>query len=146
MDYLKGLEATVANALAEDVRDGDITAQLIAKDTRASATVITRQHAIVCGRPWVDEVIRQVDPAMTISWKVDDGDEVSKNDVLLTLEGKARSLLTAERSALNFLQLLSGTATATDLEKLGEEVRKRVYANSGLTLEWEVIRVGEPAI
>lgn len=111
-DYLKrDIQRTVAWALEEDIRDGDITAALIPTTQTATATVITREPAVICGVDWVSEVFRQVDPEVTISWKVSDGDKVTPNQVLITLTGKARSLLTGERCALNFLQTLSGTAT-----------------------------------
>ena len=113
MDYFEGINETVRRALTEDIGDGDITASLIPPEKWARATVITREAAVVCGRPWVDEVIRQVGPAMQIEWYVDDGSLAQPDDRLFTLEGPARSLLTAERTALNFLQLLSGTATRT---------------------------------
>ena len=105
------IERNVREALAEDIGSGDITAQLIATTTRARATVITRESAVVCGRPWADEACRQVDSDITIDWKVTDGDKVSPGQTLLSLTGPARSLLTVERTLLNFLQLLSGTAT-----------------------------------
>jgi len=105
------IERNVREALAEDIGSGDITAQLIATTTQARATVITRESAVVCGRPWADEACRQVDPDITIDWNVTDGDAVSAGQTLLSLAGPARSLLTVERTLLNFLQLLSGTAT-----------------------------------
>ena len=108
---MKDLEATVLRALEEDIGDGDITALLIPKQNIASAHVITRDNAVVCGQAWVNEVFRQVDPSVEINWKVSDGDDVKPDQVLFELQGAARSLLTAERTALNFLQLLSGTAT-----------------------------------
>jgi nicotinate-nucleotide pyrophosphorylase (carboxylating) len=101
----------VAAALAEDIRDGDITAALIAEDRAARAQVISREPGIVCGRAWVDEVFRQLDPTIRLTWHVKDGEQVNTNRLLLELEGPARSLLTGERTALNFLQLLSGVAT-----------------------------------
>lgn len=107
-------EAIVLNVkqtLAEDIGTGDITAQLIKPSSLTSAKVISREHAVICGRPWVDEVFRQVDPEINVQWAINEGDEVSPNQTLFTAEGSARSLLTAERSALNFLQLLSGVAT-----------------------------------
>lgn len=113
MDYLKGIEQTVATALAEDIGDGDITAALIDPATIATATIISRQQAVICGRPWVDEVIRQVDPDLTANWLVTEGAMVKANQPLLQLAGSARSQLTAERTMLNFLQTLSGTATRT---------------------------------
>ncbi|MEW6169136.1 MAG: carboxylating nicotinate-nucleotide diphosphorylase [Pseudomonadota bacterium] len=110
--YVKDLSATVARALAEDVGAGDVTARLVAADAQARATVIAREPAIVCGRAWVDEVFRQLDPNLRLDWQVADGEPVAADQIVLTLEGPARALLTGERTALNFLQALSGTATA----------------------------------
>jgi nicotinate-nucleotide pyrophosphorylase (carboxylating) len=110
-DYVTDLEITVRRALEEDIGDGDITAQLIPADEVAKARVITREHAVIAGQDWVNEVFKQVDPTVNVSWQVKDGDSVEPNQVLFELEGKARSLLTGERAALNFLQLMSGTAT-----------------------------------
>ena len=108
---LEDVKNNVRAALAEDIGSGDITASLIPSDTQASAQVITREAGIVCGRAWVDEVFEQVDPSIVLSWNVYDGQQVAANDILFTAKGSARGLLTAERCALNFLQLLSGTAT-----------------------------------
>jgi nicotinate-nucleotide pyrophosphorylase (carboxylating) len=105
------IERNVRDALAEDVGSGDITARLIPTRTRARATVITRESAIICGRPWADEACRQVDPAIEMVWQVADGDRATPGQRLVSLAGSARSLLTVERTLLNFLQLLSGTAT-----------------------------------
>lgn len=105
------IAATVAAALREDIGTGDITAQLIAEDALATAHIINREPAVICGVAWVNEVVRQVDPAIVISWHVSDGDAVARDQTLVTLRGSARHLLTAERCALNFLQTLSGTAT-----------------------------------
>ena len=105
------IQRTVAWAIEEDVRDGDITATLIPEDETAKATIITREHAVLCGVAWVNEVFKQVDSSVTVKWHVKDGDNVEPNQALFSLEGKARSLLTGERCALNFLQTLSGTAT-----------------------------------
>jgi nicotinate-nucleotide pyrophosphorylase (carboxylating) len=102
---------TVAHALAEDVGSGDITAQLIPAEQIAKATVITREDCVFCGQAWVEEVFRQLDPLVRIFWIVKDGDRVKANSPLFSLEGQARSLLTGERTALNFVQTLSGTAT-----------------------------------
>lgn len=101
------------NALAEDVGSGDLTASLIDAATRTQARVLVREPAIVCGRPWVEAVLRQLDPKVRIEWQVPEGARVQAGDVVLKLEGSARVLLTAERSMLNFLQLLSGVATRT---------------------------------
>ena len=113
MDFLEGISQTVAAALAEDLGDGDITAQLVDAEETAAAQVLTREPCVVCGRPWVDEVFRQVDPDISITWLVTEGEQVPGDTVLFRLTGRARSLLTAERSALNFLQTLSATATRT---------------------------------
>lgn len=103
--------ANVSAALLEDVGDGDITARLIPADESASAAVITREDATICGVDWVNEVARQVDPTITLDWMVADGDQAKANQVLFQAHGNARSLLTFERCALNFLQCLSGTAS-----------------------------------
>lgn len=105
------IRLNVERALAEDVGSGDITAQLIPATASASAKIITRVPAVIAGCAWVDEVFRQVDPQVQVTWHVADGDKVTPNQVLFELSGAARSLLTGERSALNFLQLLSGVAT-----------------------------------
>ena len=110
--FLADLQASVRCALEEDIRDGDITALLIPEENMAMATVITREQAVICGQPWVDEVFRQLDASVQIEWLVHDGDEVQPNQAIFNLKGSARSLLTGERTALNFLQTLSGTATA----------------------------------
>jgi nicotinate-nucleotide pyrophosphorylase (carboxylating) len=103
---------TVRWALQEDIRDGDITARLIPEEALAQAQIITRERAVICGTAWVDEVFRQVDPGITLAWQVADGEQVQANQLLVRLQGPARGLLTGERSALNFLQTLSGTATS----------------------------------
>jgi nicotinate-nucleotide pyrophosphorylase (carboxylating) len=102
---------TVAFALKEDIGSGDITAQLIPQAQMAKARIITREAATICGIEWVNEVFLQVDSTVSIKWHVSDGDIVAANATLFELSGSARSLLTGERTALNFLQLLSGTAT-----------------------------------
>lgn len=105
------IEANVRRALLEDVGSGDITAQLIPAERLAKATIISRDAAVIAGTAWVDAVFRQLDPRVAVHWQVADGDLVSPNQALFHLEGPARSLLTGERSALNFLQMLSGVAT-----------------------------------
>jgi nicotinate-nucleotide pyrophosphorylase (carboxylating) len=109
------IEENVRTALQEDVGSGDITAALIPDTQLAKARIISREAAVISGVEWVNEVFRQVDPNMNITWEVEDGDKVEPNQVLFTAEGKARSLLTAERAALNFLQSLSGTATISQM-------------------------------
>ncbi len=105
------LAAVVARALAEDIGSGDLTAALVPADAGASAHVISREAAVICGAPWFDEVFHQVDPAIEVSWRVGEGEQVSADTELCRISGPARALLTAERTALNFLQTLSGTAT-----------------------------------
>ena len=101
----------VRRALHEDVGSGDVTAALIPENAIASARVITREAAVICGVEWVNEVFRQLDPGIDIAWHVADGDLVDPEQCLCTLSGSARALLTGERTALNFLQTLSATAT-----------------------------------
>ena len=103
--------ANVRAALAEDVGSGDITAALIPQGNTASARVITREDGILCGQAWVDAVFAELDPLVQVLWQCEDGQAIAAGDTLFTLQGPARSLLTGERCALNFLQLLSGTAT-----------------------------------
>ena len=117
-DLRKDIPQSVARALEEDIGSGDITAQLIPPQQRATAVVICRDQAVICGRPWVDEVFRQLDlnsadhtASTQIEWHINEGDNVSPDQKLLTLRGNTRVLLTGERAALNFLQTLSATAT-----------------------------------
>lgn len=112
------MRRAVSAALAEDlgmqtIALGDITASLIPAEQLASATIITREDCVICGTGFVDEVFKQLGNKVRIDWQVNDGQHVSANSLLCTLSGPARTLLTGERSALNFLQLLSGTATTT---------------------------------
>ncbi|HNW78925.1 MAG TPA: carboxylating nicotinate-nucleotide diphosphorylase [Candidatus Competibacteraceae bacterium] len=102
---------SVALALAEDVGSGDLTAALIPEQAQAEATVISRENAVLCGTAWFDAVFRQLDPGVTVAWQAADGERVAPDQLLCTLRGPARVLLTGERTALNFLQLLSATAT-----------------------------------
>ncbi|BBM00151.1 carboxylating nicotinate-nucleotide diphosphorylase [Microbulbifer sp. GL-2] len=110
-NIMTDLERSVRIALDEDVGSGDITAQLIPAECSARARVITREDCTMSGRAWVDEVFRQLDPELKLSWHFEDGDRVAANSVLFELDGNARAILTGERAALNFLQTLSGTAT-----------------------------------
>ncbi len=105
------LQSTVARALAEDVGAGDLTAALIPEQARAEATVISREPAVLCGTAWFDEVFRQLDTRIHTHWLLRDSDRMERDQLLCTLQGPARALLTGERTALNFLQTLSGTAT-----------------------------------
>ncbi|HKJ09278.1 MAG TPA: carboxylating nicotinate-nucleotide diphosphorylase [Gammaproteobacteria bacterium] len=105
------IHETVLRALQEDLGDGDVTAALIPADTLSEATVISRQHAVLCGAPWFNALFHAVDPRVKVRWKVPDGARVVPDQTLCNLEGPARALLTGERTALNFLQTLSGTAT-----------------------------------
>ena len=107
------IQKNVADALAEDVGSGDLTASLVPETSNASASIFARENAVMAGRPWVDEVYAQLDPDIRIEWQQDDGDRIDENTVLCEIEGPARSVLTGERTALNFLQTLSATATAT---------------------------------
>jgi nicotinate-nucleotide pyrophosphorylase (carboxylating) len=110
-DLSAEIETNVRKALAEDVGSGDITAQLIPAERLAHAAVITREAAVISGTSWVDAVFRQLDSRVAVHWQVTDGEQVAADRVLFHLEGPARSLLTGERAALNFLQTLSGVAT-----------------------------------
>jgi len=101
----------VRAALAEDIGSGDITAALIARGERAQARIISREEGVLCGGPWVEEVFRQLDATIAIEWQHRDGDAIVPGASLCTLAGPAAAILTGERCALNFLQLLSGTAT-----------------------------------
>jgi nicotinate-nucleotide pyrophosphorylase (carboxylating) len=103
----------VAAALAEDVGAGDLTARLIDPAARATAQVVAREPATLCGCAWVDETFKQVDHAVTVRWRAHDAERIAADTVVCEITGPARSIVTAERTALNFLQLLSGTATAT---------------------------------
>jgi nicotinate-nucleotide pyrophosphorylase (carboxylating) len=104
------IEDDVRRALAEDIGSGDLTAQLVA-DTEAHAELLTREDAVLCGTAWFDEVFRQLDARVRVVWHKRDGERIAANTVLCRLDGPARTLLSGERSALNFLQTLSGTAT-----------------------------------
>jgi nicotinate-nucleotide pyrophosphorylase (carboxylating) len=109
--FYADLQDNVRVALAEDIGNGDITAQLVPAGQRASATVLCRESAVICGSAWVDEVFRQMNAGIEVEWFVRDGAMVTPDTRIFTAAGPARALLTAERAALNFLQLLSGVAT-----------------------------------
>lgn len=106
------VEADVARALAEDLGTGDVTAALL-PDHDDIAYLLCKEDAVVCGRPWFDACHRALDPRVKIDWRVAEGDRVAKGTVLATLTGRARSLVSAERTSLNFMQTLSGVATVT---------------------------------
>jgi nicotinate-nucleotide pyrophosphorylase (carboxylating) len=112
-DLASAIAANVTAALAEDVGSGDWTARLVPADRQAQATVICRAPTVVCGRPWFDTCIKTLDPHAEIIWNVVEGDFVPARTTLCTLRGVARGLLTAERTALNFLQMLCAVATVT---------------------------------
>lgn len=101
----------VRAALVEDLGSGDITAALIPEDAVARARIITREDGVLCGRAWVDRVFAEIDPDISLAWEAEDGSAIQAGSTLFTAAGPARGLLTAERTALNFLQLLSGNAT-----------------------------------
>lgn len=106
------IEADVARSLHEDIQSGDITAALLSNDLE-SGYIIAKESAVICGRPWADACFKQLDPSIHLNWLVAEGQEVQANTVILRFSGKARAILSAERSALNFLQTLSATATQT---------------------------------
>ncbi len=107
----RAINEQVKIALQEDIGQQDLTADLIPVDAIANATLISREPATLCGTQWLDEVFAQLDPSITIDWHFSDGDRVNADDVLCTLQGSARNLLTGERAAMNFIQTLSATAT-----------------------------------
>ena len=106
-------QADVARALAEDVGTGDLTAGLIDPARRARARILAREEAVICGAPWAEAALRALDPTVQITWHVHEGQRCAPDQVVLELQGNARALLSAERTALNFLQLLSAVATKT---------------------------------
>ncbi len=112
-DLKRSIGPTVATALAEDVGHGDLTASLIDPDAVVGATIIARESLVLAGQPWVDEVFAQLDENVVVDWYVGDGQHAESDDVICKLVGPARPLLTGERTALNFLQTLSATATVT---------------------------------
>lgn len=109
----EAISQQVRQALNEDIGAGDLTAALIQSDQHLRAEIIAKDAFVVCGQPWFDESFRQLSPTVTIDWQVEEGQQVSNNQQLCVLTGEARALLTAERTALNFLQMLSAVATRT---------------------------------
>ena len=112
-DLQASIATAVTAALAEDLGGGDVTAQLIPSAAAGSGLVITRQDGVFCGRPWVDELARRFAGDLAVDWRVADGDDIQAGQPLFELRGQARAILTAERTALNFVQLLSGAASQT---------------------------------
>jgi len=120
-------QADAARALQEDVADGDLTASLVDAGRRAHARVLVREPAVLCGAPWVEATLAQLDPQVRIDWRCAEGGRCEPNQVVLEMEGSARALLTAERTALNFLQLLSAVATKAALySDIVEGTRARI--------------------
>ena len=107
------LAAQVDAALREDVGSGDVTASLVPEAQRVRGTVMTREAAVLCGRAWAEETFRRLDPRVELTWHADDGERIAAQQVVFDIAGPARAVLTGERTALNFLQLLSATATVT---------------------------------
>ena len=105
--------SAVRRALNEDLGTGDLTARLLPEDATGAAHVVSRERAVLCGVPWFDEVFRQLDERIRIDWRCGDGDAIEPEQTVCSLSGPVRALLSGERTALNFLQLLSGTATVT---------------------------------
>ncbi|MEO8159232.1 MAG: carboxylating nicotinate-nucleotide diphosphorylase [Betaproteobacteria bacterium] len=113
MDLASATRQDVERALTEDIGPGDLTARLVPESERAHARVITREPAVLCGTAWFEECFHQIDPEVRITWNASDGDRLGRDQVVCALAGRARSLLTAERTSLNFLQTLSAVATKT---------------------------------
>lgn len=114
MQTVTRIQEEVRLALHEDIGQGDLSASLIPNNQYASASIICRDSAIMCGQAWLNEVFNQLDSEVSVDWKVQEGDQTTPNTLLCMLHGKAQSLLTGERTALNFLQTLMGTATAVN--------------------------------
>ncbi|MCY4130826.1 MAG: carboxylating nicotinate-nucleotide diphosphorylase [Gammaproteobacteria bacterium] len=108
----RAIERNVAHAIHEDVGDGDVNASLIPPQNKSNATLVTRSPGVFCGKPWAEETARQIGD-FTIDWQINDGDLIEASQELATIQGASRSILSAERVMINFLQLLSGTATLT---------------------------------
>lgn len=113
MNLLSNVDETVSRALQEDIGAGDLSAGLLPENIHSEADLIVRQCGILCGIPWFNSVFRQLDSDVKVQWYAKDGDVVSADQVLCTLQGRSRALLTGERTAINFVQTLSGTATVT---------------------------------
>ena len=113
INYFEDIELTVKQALNEDIKDGDLTASLIPENNQAHAKIVCREESVLCGRPWFDEVFRQVDESIKIHWLKEEGASIDADETLCEITGSARHILTAERTALNFLQTMMATATTT---------------------------------
>lgn len=113
IDVPRDIAEIVRLSLSEDIGAGDITAQLISAEARVTARILSKESAVLCGIPWVNATFRMVDPETQLQWHKEEGSEVHAGDLILSMTGSARSILTAERTALNFLQTLSGTATTS---------------------------------
>jgi nicotinate-nucleotide pyrophosphorylase (carboxylating) len=114
-EFTSSIHRNVANSLDEDIYTGDLSAQLLPATLISTAQIVTRQQGVLCGTQWFDACFRMQDPECAINWLAKDGDRISAGQTLCEVQGRARALLSAERSALNFLQTLSGTATRTRL-------------------------------
>ena len=143
------IEENVHIALREDVGDGDITAELIPADAVSLANVISREDCVFCGMDWFEEVFRQIDDEVYIEWHVQDGDSVASGETICSLSGPSRSLLTGERTALNFIQTLSATSTLAS--SYAQAVAGRIIAmqmpttpltNSRVVQRWQASRSG----
>lgn len=128
------IEESVHSALEEDVGSGDITAQLIPPDEIAIANVISREHCVFCGMDWFEEVYRQLDENVFIEWSIQDGDSIEPEQILCSLSGPATSILTGERTALNFIQTLSGTATLSARYAKAVEKTKSIVLDTRKTI------------
>ena len=113
MSWQDSIEIQISAALQEDIGSGDLTASLIPAERRGRATVITREAMVVCGQPWVNAVFKHIDPKVRMDWRLQEGMLAKASQILFSVDGPARALLTGERTALNFLQTLSATATQT---------------------------------
>lgn len=113
IDLPPDLQVTVSRALAEDVGGGDITAQLIAADLSTSGEIVAKESAVLCGIPWANEVFNQLSSSVELKWHVDEGSDFDSGRTIATITGNARAIMTGERTALNFLQTLSSTASQT---------------------------------
>lgn len=127
-------QADAARALAEDIGAGDLTAALVDPHRRAHAKILAREAAVLCGAPWVEATVRQLDPSARLQWHVGEGETCAVNQVVLEIEGNARALLSAERTALNFLQLLSAVASRTALHVQAVQGTKTQIVDTRKTL------------